>query len=62
MLTIGQKVLKLSGLVGRRDMKPKDEQFIEDMLELTLQGKRTSHLTSGQVEYIDSLHKQNFQD
>lgn len=60
MITVGQMVMQLQGLVGTKDISPKNEQFIIDMKERTVDGKRTSHLTTGQIDYIESLWRQHF--
>lgn len=60
MLTVGQKVVQLQGLVGTKDIRPKDEQFITDMKDATDNGKRTKHLTGPQVDYIESLWSKHY--
>jgi hypothetical protein len=58
--SLGQKVRQLQGLLGTKDVKPSQEQFITDMWQATQQGKKTSHLTGPQVEYIDGLWKKHY--
>lgn len=58
--TLGNKVKQLQGLVGTKDIRPQDERFITDMWEKTSEGKKTSHLSGPQVEYIDGLWRKHY--
>lgn len=60
MLSVGNMVLQLQGLVGTTAIRPKDDQFIRDMKDSTDDGKHTKHLTPKQVEYIESLWETHY--
>ena len=60
MMTVGKKILQLQGLVGTKDIRQQDGKFIVDMKNDSDGGKRTSHLTGPQLEYIDSLWEKHY--
>lgn len=59
-LTLGNKIRQLQGLVGTKDVRPQDGKFIVSMMNLSEGGKKTSHLTGPQVEYLNNLWTQHY--
>lgn len=58
--SIGSMVKQIAGLSGTKDVDERTSRFIEDMVERTGNGARTSHLTEKQVEWIEDIFKRHF--
>jgi hypothetical protein len=59
-VTLNVMIRQLQGLVGTKDIRPKDDQFIQDMWETTQQATKTTQLTGPQVTYIESLWNKHY--
>ena len=60
MLSLGAKLMQIAGLAGTRDVDSRTSEFIDDMLERTGGGKRTSHLSEKQAQWIENIHEKHF--
>ena len=60
MLSLGAKLMQIAGLAGTADVDERTSQFIDDMLKRTGGGKRTSHLSEKQVQWIENIHERHF--
>lgn len=58
--TIGQKIKQIEGLLGTKDVNEREAEFIENMVERSNNGTRTSHLTSPQVIWIEKIWKRHY--
>lgn len=60
MLSIGAKVKQIAGLAGTSAVDKKTDEFIRHMDRATDNGRRTSHLSEKQVEWIEDIHSKHF--
>lgn len=58
--SIAQKIERISGLVGTKDISEWEETFLRSILERTHQVKDTSMLTEKQIDIIDRIHDKHF--
>jgi len=54
------KLLRLFGLIDTKDVTPYQNTFIRRMREITREAKQTSHLSEGQLTFIDELFEKHF--
>lgn len=59
-ISIGAKVKQIAGLADTADVNDRTSRFINDMVESTLNGARTSHLTEAQVKWIEDIFEKHF--
>lgn len=60
MLTVGTKIKQIAGLAGSADVDDRTGRFIIDMVAASENGRRTSHLSDKQVEWIEDIHAKHF--
>ncbi len=60
MKTIGQMIQQIGGLADTRDVNDWENEFIKGMVELTEDGKRTSFLSTRQVDAIERIYRKHF--
>lgn len=60
MKTIGQMIQQIDGLRGTKDVNDWENEFIKGMVELTESGKRTSILSTRQVDTIERIYRKHF--
>lgn len=60
MLSIGAKIKQIAGLAGTNAVDARTDGFIRNIIERSESGKRTSHLTGPQVDWIESIHAKHF--
>lgn len=60
MLSIGAKIQQIAGLAYTSGVNETTSRFIEDMVNLSGHGRRTSHLTEAQVKWIEDIHERHF--
>ena len=60
MTSLGVMIKRLGGMVDTVDLKPRENQFVKDIVHLTDDGRNTSELTDRQIKWIEDLHGRNF--
>lgn len=59
-VSLGVQIQKIHALVGTQDADPRTDAFIADMWESTDCGRRTSHLSEKQVNWIEDIHRRHY--
>lgn len=60
MPSIGAMIKQIAGLADTQDVNDRTSEFINDMVECTGNGARTSQLTEAQVTWIEDIFKRHF--
>lgn len=59
-MSIGAKIKQIAGLADTKDVDARTSKFINDMVERTGNGARTSQLSEAQVTWIEDIHARHF--
>ncbi len=60
MKSVGQMIQQCAGLIDTPDVTDWENQFLQDMVEKTDEGSRTSHLSPRQVDCLDRIYRKHF--
>ncbi len=61
MKSIGQKLEKIEGLVGTKDLNPWEDEFVRNNLaKYRAAGNATSSLSGPVLDTIESIHDKHF--
>lgn len=60
MTSLGVMIKRLGGMVGTLDLTGCENDFVENMVEKTDDGKDTLALSPRQVGWIEDLHARHF--
>lgn len=60
MLSLGQKIQKIAGLAGTKDVSVWVSGFITNIVAKTNNGADTTKLTPAQVNTVESIHSEHF--
>lgn len=60
MVSIGTMIKQCEGLIGTKDISEWEGDFIESILEKTLNGATTISLSLKQVEIVERIYKKHF--
>lgn len=59
MESVGQKIRAIAGLAHTQDVDQKTSDFIDNVVARSNNGKQTSVLSEGQVEWIEDIHRKH---
>lgn len=60
MTSLGTMIKKLGGMVDTVDLTADQNKFVKNMLARTNDGRNTTGLSEGQIEYLTGLHDRHF--
>jgi hypothetical protein len=60
MKSVGSMIQLIAGLAGTQDVDERTSEFIEDMVRITDNGKKTSGLSEPRVKWIEDIYKRHF--
>jgi hypothetical protein len=60
MTSIGNMIKRIDGLRGTKDITPREEKFIGNIVNLTNTGENTSDLSEARIEWITDIFNKHF--
>ena len=58
--SIGTMIKQLAGMIHTKDLNAWENGFVQNALEQSQQGTRTSRLTDSQVEKVEQIWRKHF--
>ena len=59
-ISVGTMIKRLNGLTGTDELSPKDERFVESIVQDTKNGTYTSAVSEAQLKWIINLFNYHF--
>lgn len=60
MKSIGQMIMQIDGLLGTQNLSEWENEFVENIVERTNHGNRTTGLSPKQVEVVERIYRKHF--
>jgi hypothetical protein len=59
-ISIGTMIKSIGGMVGTNDLSAWENEFVQNIVEVSQNGKVTTNLTDKQVDRVEDIYRKHF--